>query len=597
MYRKFFGLAEDPFNLTPDSRFLYLSSKHREALANLLFGIQERKGFITLTGEIGSGKTTLCRTLTNELDPETTRLALILNSYLNEVELLQTINEDFGIPAESSSKKDLIKELNRFLLEENLAGHNVVLIIDEAQNLSIQVLEQIRMLSNLETETEKLIQIVLMGQPELLDLLSRPELEQLNQRISVRYHINPLDREDVSYYIRHRLFVARAQIDIEFTAQALKLIYDFTGGIPRKINVLCDRCLLAAYSKVSYTIDAGIAKEAIAEIEGENRRLKKAQPRAIQAGETVKPSRLILLFFIIAAVIGGGIYIGMRFARQEYPENPSGLIEADQTPGLPSYLESENTRISGDAATSKSLASASPTPVKKKSKSRPRTVHLYNWQYDGNGVCRVNHPAYSHPACIITWLRLWNIEVELDDFRDLSPETIQSLDLTRNETLGLKKMYLPGDLEQAIGFDLPLILVLNDPPENMAPEVVLIRAEGMSFTIGDPLRGRKTIHRGKIQDRVSSCLLLYFDRHGLGSIVRGEQSERVKTMQESLHKGGYYKDAINGIFGVGTRNAVRRFQRYYELEATGNLDQETVILLSTRMITMRPRLFSSGGED
>jgi general secretion pathway protein A len=262
MYLEFFGLNEAPFNLTPDPRFLYMSQRHREALASLIYGIKESKGFIVLTGEIGSGKTTLCRAFLHELKHETTNVALILNSYLDDVELLQAINDELGIDSGTRSKKKLIDRLNQFLLEENAKGKTTILIIDEAQNLSTAVLEQIRMLSNLETETSKLIQIALVGQPELNELLNLPSLEQLNQRITVRYHITPLDKTEIYPYIHHRLEVVGAKANIHFTTQALNRIYHLTGGIPRKINLLCDRALLAAYVAGQLLIDANVVATA-----------------------------------------------------------------------------------------------------------------------------------------------------------------------------------------------------------------------------------------------------------------------------------------------------------------------------------------------
>ncbi|HPB32442.1 MAG TPA: AAA family ATPase, partial [Candidatus Sumerlaeota bacterium] len=396
--------------MTPDSRFLYLSRKHREALANLLYGIQQRKGFITLTGEIGSGKTTLCRALLNELDMETTRVALILNSLLSEIELLQTINEDFGIPANSDSKRDLIRELNQFLIRENEAGHNVVLIIDEAQNLSVAVLEEIRMLSNLETETSKLIQIVLMGQPELQDILSMQELEQLNQRISVRYHISALDRQDVPYYIKHRLFVARAQVDIDFTPGAHKLIFEYSKGIPRKINVLCDRCLLAAYSRVTYQIDEAIVKSSIHEIQGE----LGGRGEARTQGKSPRPIKWLVIAVILPAAsifIAAGVFLGIRLAGPKYvpeiPAEPSG----GPLDSRPVYLAHDVPVPYGESLQAGNPGSNNPTPSptptpKPTATPVPPKRYYYNWQYDESGICRVDNAAYALPASMITWLRL-----------------------------------------------------------------------------------------------------------------------------------------------------------------------------------------------
>jgi general secretion pathway protein A len=215
-----------------------------------LYGIEERKGFITVTGEVGTGKTLLCRALLNRLGRHV-QTALIFNSFLSEIELLRSINEDFGIPQGGATRKELIDHLNQYLIGEFSAGRNAVLIIDEAQNLASPVLEQIRMLSNLETERGKLLQIVLVGQPELRQQLARPELRQLNQRIALRYHIQPFSRQEAEDYINHRLVVAGSHGGVKFSRRALAAIYRLSAGIPRKINLLCDRAMLSAYVHAS----------------------------------------------------------------------------------------------------------------------------------------------------------------------------------------------------------------------------------------------------------------------------------------------------------------------------------------------------------
>ncbi|MCX6998907.1 MAG: AAA family ATPase [Candidatus Sumerlaeota bacterium] len=602
MYRKFFGLEEDPFNLTPDTRFLYLSRKHREALANLIYGIQERKGFITLTGEIGSGKTTLCRALVNELDPKTTKVALIFNSYLSEIELLQTINEDFGIASESNSKRDLIKALNQFLLDENAAGHNVVLIIDEAQNLTAPVLEQIRMLSNLETETEKLIQIVLMAQPELLDILAQPELEQLNQRVAVRYHIFPLDEDDLVYYIRHRLFVAKAQIDIEFTPDALKLIYQFSGGIPRKINVLCDRCLLDAYTKVTYAIDRSIVKEAILEIEGEQARaVAKVGGRASRPA--VRFSNLAILTGILCLIVIVGVVLGINLARSRLrsiasaterglPKPKDASLEGTQEAASePSY------KVAWKQEPSSLSQEEEPTPTPQPTPTKPPQRYFFNWDYDKDNVCRVDNTKFTYAASIFTCLRLWNIEVDLTDFKNMDVKTIQRLNLTQNEKIGLEKHVIEGDLATAARFDIPVILTYNIPPKGLSPAIVLVRMEGMSCTIADPMSGLRTISRNALTENLRQCIVIYFDTLKLDTLVKGEESERVKILQTFLQKKGFLKGEATGIFDQTTESGIRNFQRYYKIELPELLNTDTVLMLSTRMVTMRPRLFSSGGQD
>lgn len=268
MYRKFYNIKEKPFNVTSDPSFLFLSGKHKDALSHLTYGIEERKGFLEITGGIGTGKTTICRALLNKLN-ENTKTAFVLNPDLSQLQLLQVIIEDFGLSIEKKSKMEIFKQLNKFLLDQFSLGNNVVLIIDEAQNLKPSVLEQIRLLSNIETEKEKLIQIVLVGQPELHKRLDAPELKQLKQRIAVRYHILPLDREEVKEYINHRLAVAGSVGDIIFDEKAIDMIYGYSGGVPRLINIICDKALLLGFVLETRTITFDLAVKSVKELEGE----------------------------------------------------------------------------------------------------------------------------------------------------------------------------------------------------------------------------------------------------------------------------------------------------------------------------------------
>ena len=266
MYESFFGLSETPFNLTPDPRFVYFSRYHLEALSNLIYGIESRRGFIQITGEIGAGKTTLCRTLLKRLDGKI-HSSLVFNPKLSEFELLQAIVEDFEIKPPGKKRKDYYDALNRFLLDETEKGFNAIVIIDEAHLLSPRALEQVRLLSNLETSTKKLLQIILMGQPELKDLLNRPDLAQLRQRITIRYHLPELAKEEVTNYIAHRLTVAGAERSF-FTAEACDMIYQLSSGIPRVINVLADRAMMSAFTQNSMEVGASMVECAQADLEG-----------------------------------------------------------------------------------------------------------------------------------------------------------------------------------------------------------------------------------------------------------------------------------------------------------------------------------------
>ena len=268
MYLEFFGLREKPFSVTSDPAFLYLSQRHREALSHMMYGIQERKGFIEITGEIGTGKTTLCKTLLRQLDANT-KTALLLNSNLSELQLLQTIVHDFGLDPSRNSRMTLFNQLSAFLIEQATLGHNIVLIVDEAQNLSIRLLEQIRMLSNLETDKDKLIQIVLVGQPQLREKLNHPALRQLQQRIGVRYHVLPLDLDEVRTYIDHRLRVAGSDGNLTWTNDAIEEVCQCSKGIPRLINLICDRVLLACCVFRVKVVDRQVVRRSTQELMGE----------------------------------------------------------------------------------------------------------------------------------------------------------------------------------------------------------------------------------------------------------------------------------------------------------------------------------------
>lgn len=264
MYNDFYNFKEHPFNLTPNSRFFFASEKHTSALDSLTYAINQRKGFVVITGEIGSGKTTVCRTLLSRLDRHT-HVALVTNTHLSSKDLLLTVLDDLGIEFKTSSKAGLLSQLNTYLIDQLKLDNNVVLIIDEAQNLKPSVLEEIRMLSNLETETEKLIQIILLGQPELKQKLALSRLEQLRQRVSVYYHLSPLGAKETVEYVLHRLKVASGGDRKYLTDGALEMVYKFSQGVPRLVNQICDSAFLTGYVDGCQLIDETIMKEVIDE--------------------------------------------------------------------------------------------------------------------------------------------------------------------------------------------------------------------------------------------------------------------------------------------------------------------------------------------
>jgi general secretion pathway protein A len=309
MYTEYFKLNEPPFSLTPDPRYLFMSERHREGLAHLFYGVQQPGGFVQLTGEIGSGKTTLSRCLVRQL-PHDTDVALILNPRLTAIELLATVCDELQIPypAETQSIKVLIDALNKHLLKSHDQHRRTVLIIDESQNLSGDVLEQIRLLTNLETSQEKLLQIILIGQPELLTVLKSAELKQIAQRITARYHLLALSRQETYAYIRHRLLVAGRK-DPLFTDSAMRCIYRLSAGMPRVINILCDRSLLGAYALDKRQVTAAIVRRASRETRG-----------AVPLPRRLRFDWLLSLVGLLALVATGAILFhstGLRFWRQD----------------------------------------------------------------------------------------------------------------------------------------------------------------------------------------------------------------------------------------------------------------------------------------
>lgn len=266
MYEKFFYLNEKPFHITPNPKFLYMAKYHRIALDLLTYGINDRKGFILFTGEVGTGKTTICRALMAAL-PKSVDSALIMNPLMSDTDLLQTITQEFGVKSRTKTVKGYLDALNKYLIKVSKKNGTAALIIDEAQNLPPETLETIRMLSNLETDDEKLIQIVLVGQPELKDLLKLPSMRQLNQRIVVRCHLEPLGEGETESYIQTRLFVAGGRGTVRFTDDAINAIFNKSNGIPRLVNIICDRALTAAFVDDKREVDKRVAVKAMDELE------------------------------------------------------------------------------------------------------------------------------------------------------------------------------------------------------------------------------------------------------------------------------------------------------------------------------------------
>jgi len=516
MYTAFFGLKENPFNLTPDPKYLFLSRYHREALDHLLYGINERRGFIAITGGIGTGKTTLCRALMDHLDANT-RSALIFSSFISDIEILQTINHEFGIGMrpDATTKKDYIDALNEFLLDNFSKGGNALLLIDEAQNLSHTVLEQIRMLSNLETERDKLIQIVLVGQSELKGILSAPSLRQLNERITVRYDLKPVDSDDLKGYVAHRLSVAGGNGRLTFTQSAFKKIYDYSHGNPRRINAVCDRALLIAYTDEKQTITGQMILDAIRDLTG-GKEAGQRQGRRSKQMTTPLTVLLLLLLLITGAFAAWHLWL-------KAPPLPEAMVR----PSAPVNAQRKVENLFLD--------------------ERSSFTGLYDLFRDGaqsSGEKTLGPDGTPYPKTA-------DLNLGLVSF-NLAPEYFPLLKRPFRVTVG--------------GLTRPAYLLISSVSEGGA--VALDRAGRPRPVTRDFIL---TYWGGKVS-------FLYPYEEGERHLNKGMTSPEVIKLQERLNRIGY-PVLQDGVFEEQTFQEVVRFQRDFGLKADGIVGPRTMALL------------------
>jgi len=524
MYCEFYGFKESPFTITPNSRYIFFSKNHREAFAHLFYGVTNRAGFIELTGEVGAGKTTVIRTLLNQLDDDHYRTALILNPCLSGLELMRSINREFGVPSEELNSSELLQELNRFLLTENAAGHTVVLVIDEAQNLSPQVLEQIRLISNLETETAKLIQIVLAGQPELGALLERTDLRQLSQRISVRYHLRPMDFADTRSYIEHRLEIADGRFAVRFTPSALKKIYRFSGGLPRLINIVSDRSLLVAFGDAQREISAGTVATAISEIRRE--RMGSRPMRGF------RPALLIIALFCLASAF----YLFQKFRTDDGVPLPAAGV-----PGVgakPSAIASTSARWSDPS----------------------RTTEVEN--------CR---------QAFAVLARLWGAPAPA-----ASPVRAGEQGLRRMaRQAGLQCDYLRTNLKSLRRLDVPVMLEVKLPGVKGKRYLAVTGMTAKGVVVTPPLRGNAALSPEKLRSIwEGKCYVVWRNYRDIPFILAHPAGGReVTTVRRMLEKNGFPTTG-RGSTGSGSLAAsLAAFQRSRGILPDGKLGVQTLLLL------------------
>lgn len=574
MYESFFGFKEKPFNITPDPKFLYLSEQHEEAIAHLLYGIHERGGFVVITGEIGTGKTTLCRHLINQMDARTEG-AIIFNPNLSEIELLKSINEDFGVASTGDTKKELIDELNRFLLEERLRGKNMVLVIDEAQNLLPSVLEQIRMLSNLETEKEKLLQIVLIGQPQLRKLLARPELRQLDQRVTARYHLRQLSRKETYRYIQHRLDVASNGSNVRFEPSAMRAIYRFSQGVPRLINVVCDRALLGAFTTGKQSpIPRRIVGHAIKEVTGP--RLSIFDRLSL---DKTAVTLFVLPFALMMALIASWTllnvtdllsrrhgYTNYISAPEMIPDIPlehnvqaSSIAQTDQAEAAPVFIETAATN-SVEASAPQPLMQ--PEPYTREERARLLEL-LLSQDY-----------RKSKQTAARNLLVLWG-----KNPRVTAEQTRSFYRLALSKRMRCTELWT--NLEGLRRYNSPCLLEMFVPQETTPRYVVLaeLGTARAKIICGDSSPMELSLD---LLDEfwLRRAFIFWQDFERLDEILKfGDRGASVVWLQAGLQALGLYTGELTGFYNKATETAVRRFQQDNYLLLDGIVGPRTRLTL------------------
>ncbi|HTZ17552.1 MAG TPA: AAA family ATPase [Dissulfurispiraceae bacterium] len=550
MYCEYYEFSEKPFTVTPNSRFIFLSKNHQEAFAHLLYGIDNHEGFIEFTGEIGTGKTTVLRTLLDQLDENIYRTALILNPCLSATELLRSINREYGITGEGLSNYELLQELNRFLLRERAAGRTVVLVIDEAQNLEPSVLEQIRLISNLETETDKLIQIVLAGQPELGRLLERSQLRQLAQRITVRYHLRPMDSDDTNKYIRHRLGMAGHGLTVRFMPSALKRIYGFSGGTPRLINIVCHRALLVGYAEGYRDITRRTVNVAIGEIRS-FARLRPRSPWVWAGGICVAAVLSLLLTFVLRKDalrwpfhLGGAAHDTMASAGKG-----ELTVSDDIKKGFADMGEKDSFLQSFNA-----LAKIwNVVPIK-----------IYSGK---NPLVSVNQLAGKR-----------DLRVFIEIYSGANPS------MSANQLAGKRDsrvFFVKGNIKSLVATDLPALLEFKVPGIEGSRYRALTGVKDGRLMIDPPLSGRALVDTGELAACWTGRAFIFWKNYLDVPLlpVDGEKGPEISQLQHLLASAGCYKGILSGIYDKTTADAVRVFQKAKGLNPDGKLAGKTLLFL------------------
>ena len=566
MYQKYFKLEENPFSLTPDPRFLFLSKRHREGIAHLLYGMGEDGGFVLLTGEVGTGKTTLYRSVLEQA-PENVDVALVLNPRQSAHELLATVCDELRVSydKQATTIQTRVNALNRHLLNSHANGRRTVLIIDEAQNLEVGVLEQIRLLTNLETTKHKLLQIILVGQPELKDLLDRPDLRQLNQRITARYHLMPLNKIETAAYVRHRLLCAGLSRPL-FNRDALKVVHRLSKGVPRLINIICERSLLAAYAQEYEQISAKLVRKAAKEAIGQ--KSVRGWKWSLAVSSSFLVSGLVIFVFF-------NTHISNQLAFNTETKNPiielaepetrlTGVLESDDS--VIQETESELQLVSGKQETPQSMNDAQV--------EKPSLADLLNKDTLKTDVV----------TAFTTLLEYWGF-----DYNTL-PGTKAC---TRAESAGLECIWKKGSLNTVRLYERPAVLILIDK-NGLRHNVALVELSDEMVTL-DFGSEKHSILRSQLESLWYGSYVLLWRPPSPSelSLKPGTRGPEVLWLRKQLDRVAQITRVrkLDPEYDAKLKERVRAFQRTHGLPADGVVGQLTLLKLnSLTAIPPVPRL-------
>ncbi len=614
MYNSYFGFREKPFKLVPNPEYLYLSKTHEIALAHLTYATDQGEGFVVIIGEVGTGKTTLCRNYLESLGEESDS-AYIFNPHLDTNELLAGICHEYGIRTEEKSTKALLDILNEFLIKQNAADRKVVLLIDEAQLLSIENLEMVRMLSNLETTKNKLLQIILVGQPELADKLEAYELRQLAQRISLNYHLTPLPREDTEAYIQHRIGIASQRQDKIFTSNACRLVHQYSGGIPRLINIACDRALLTAYSQNKSKVSKAVMQTAIEELSSSSQSTAAPKKRNfILAGAGLCTLVLLAIgaFFLFrtsspsaSAPAARSIVKKESAATPEQkgtfkvPESPPVTAQPPAKPTPPVIAKTEpGPEIQPAPEPSPQVVDVeqvSAMPAKKADDEavppvveEKRPTDMVQWIADLDPIA-----SRKNSAAIL--LSLWQqprpnvslipAEVDDDSFFDIAARQY-----------GLRNYAVPGDWDLVKRIDLPAVFSLRHPKQEERVYLCLVGRQDGLLKLRDQMGGQQIeVSYEDLKPYLNGPINIFWKNLlGFDMIIGyGSDDRAVLMVKNLLRKIGYGNIALTPEFDAQTRRAIRDFQADHSLKVDGLVGPLTKIMLLREAGTATMPLLSS----